>query len=235
MMPIRRVEVVVPARDEQAHIAECLHSLVRSMTVMHAESPQVSCAITVVLNCCTDATAEIVGTFGVHVLTSDADRIGSVRRSGVADAISRARRAGVEPDALWIACTDADTVVPGDWLHRQVEFADSGLDAVIGTVTPGDISPQLYQRWLRDHDLSEGHDHVHGANLGFRADVYLRAGGFPEVESHEDVGLVDRIRAVTSRWTATHQTSVLTSGRRESRVSGGFGSYIADLEAEAAP
>lgn len=234
MTPIRHAEVVVPARDEQAHIPACLHSLQRSMSVLRAGAPGVSCGVTVVLNRCTDDTAEIVGAFDVHVLTSSADRIGAVRRSGVAEAISRARRAGVEPDALWIACTDADTVVPGDWLRRQVEFADSGQDAVIGTVTPADLSPQLYQRWLRDHDLSEGHDHVHGANLGFRADVYLRAGGFPDVESQEDVGLVDRIRDSTPRWIATHQTSVLTSGRSESRVSGGFGSYIADLEAEAA-
>lgn len=233
MTPIRHAEVVVPARNEQAHIKACLHSLQRSMAVVNAETPGVSCGVTVVLNRCTDDTAEIVGAFDVHVLTSDADSVGAVRQLGAADAIRRACRAGVTPDALWMACTDADTVVPGDWLHRQVEFADSGLDAVIGTVTPGDLSPQLYQRWLSDHDLTEGHDHVHGANLGFRADVYLRAGGFPDVESREDVGLVDRIRGITSRWIATHQTSVLTSGRSESRVSGGFGSYIADLEAEA--
>ena len=233
MTAIRHVEVVVPARDEQAHIEACLRSLLSSVDRLKAEKPDVSGGITVVLNRCTDGTPDIVGEFGVRVLTSDADSVGAVRRLGTADAINRAQQAGAEPDALWIACTDADTVVPDDWLYRQIEMADTGLDALIGTVTPGDVSPQIYQSWLSHHELTEGHRHVHGANLGFRADSYLRAGGFRDAESREDVGLVERIRAVTSRWVATHQTSVLTSGRTESRVSGGFGSYIAALEAEA--
>lgn len=232
MTAIRHVEVVVPARNEQAHIAACLRSLRGSFTVLSAENPSVSVGITVVLNSCTDATLDIVGEFGVRVLTSDADSVGAVRQLGTADAINRAHQARVEPDELWIACTDADTVVPKDWLRRQIEFADSGLDAVIGTVTPDDVSPQIYQRWLRHHELTEGHHHVHGANLGFRADIYLRAGGFRDDESREDVALVERIRHVTSRWVATHQTSVRTSGRTESRVTGGFGSYIAALESE---
>ncbi len=233
MTTIRHVEVVVPARNEQAHIGACLHSLRGSIAVLNAENPLVTGGITVVLNDCADGTLDVVGEFGVRILTSGADSVGAVRQLGTADAINRARHAGVDTAELWIACTDADTVVPADWLHRQIEFADSGLDAVIGTVTPGDVSPAIYESWLRHHDLTEGHDHVHGANLGFRADIYLRAGGFRDAESREDVGLVERIRAHTARWVATHQTSVLTSGRTESRVNGGFGTYIAGLEAEA--
>jgi len=233
MTTVRHVEVVVPARNEQAHIAACLGSLRSSITVLNTENPSVSVGITVVLNSCTDDTLDIVSEFGVRVLTSEADSVGAVRQFGTADAIHRAHQAGVEPAELWIACTDADTVVPDGWLHKQIEFADTGIDAVIGTVTPGDVSPEIYESWLRHHDLTEGHDHVHGANLGFRADIYLRAGGFRDAESREDVGLVERIRALTARWVATHQTSVLTSGRTESRVEGGFGTYIAALEAEA--
>lgn len=234
MTAVRHVEVVVPARNEQAHIAACLGSLRSSVTVVNAEHTSVSVGITVVLNSCTDDTLDIVRDFGVRVLTCEADSVGAARQFGAADAIQRAHHAGVEPAELWIACTDADTVVPNGWLHTQIEFADTGLDAVIGTVTPADVSPEIYESWLRHHDLTEGHDHVHGANLGFRADVYLRAGGFPDVETEEDVALVDRIRALTARWVATHQNSVLTSGRTTSRVIGGFGSYIADLEAGAA-
>ena len=233
MTGIRHVEVVVPARNEQAHIEACLRSVGDSIDILNAEKVGVSGGITVVLNNCTDDTLDIVREFGVRVLTSDADSVGAVRQLGTADAINRAQQAGVEPAELWIACTDADTVVPGDWLSRQIAFADSDLDAVIGTVTPADVSQEIYESWLQHHDLTEGHDHVHGANLGFRADIYLRAGGFRDAESREDVGLVERIRALTPRWVATHQTSVLTSGRTESRVEGGFGTYIAALESEA--
>ena len=34
------------------------------------------------------------------------------------------------------------------------------------------------------------HPHVHGANLGFRASAYLRAGGFPALPTAEDHALV---------------------------------------------
>ena len=107
-----------------------------------------------------------------------------------------------------------------------------GADAVIGTAVPAGVGPEIYRRWLRRHELTEGHPHVHGANLGFRADVYLRAGGFPDCAAGEDVKLVERIRAITPRWVATHHPSVRTSGRIDSRVEGGFASFLAELDAE---
>lgn len=230
---ISRVEVVVPARDEQQHIAACLGSLRDSAELLSAERSAVSCGVTVVLDRCTDETGKIAADFGARVLRCDAGRVGTARRIGCADAINRAATAGVDATALWIAGTDADSRVPATWLSTQIAMADTGVDAVIGTVVPADISPQLYQRWLHHHALVEGHHHVHGANLGVRAAVYLCAGGFGDAETGEDVALVQRIRAVTTRWVATHRTTVLTAGRTESRVTGGFASYLAGLAAEA--
>ncbi|MGU3497817.1 glycosyltransferase [Mycobacterium sp. C31M] len=230
---IRHVEVVIPARDEEEHIHACLGSLRDSAALLRTENTGVTCGVTVVLDRCSDSTGAIAAAAGAHVVHCDAGNVGSARRVGTADAIRRARLAGVEEAALWIANTDADTRVPATWLHTQLALADSGTDAVIGTVIPGDVTPEVYRLWLQNYELTEGHRHVHGANLGVRASVYAGAGGFCESELGEDVDLVQRIRAFSTRWIATHETSVLTSGRTVSRVVGGFASHLAGLGVEA--
>ncbi|MGH3582362.1 MAG: glycosyltransferase [Mycobacterium sp.] len=231
MSTIRHVEVVIPANNEQGRIAACLRSVCAAAEHLAEHRPEVSCGITVVLDCCTDSTPAVVRGFGVHALSVQAGCVGTTRRTGITDAISRAALAGVVQQQLWIANTDADTVVDPTWLERQVALANSGLDAVIGTVTPMDVSPRVYQLWRKRYQLGENHHHVHGANLGFRAGVYSSAGGFRDIRSEEDVDLVARIQQVTTRWVATHQTTVQTSGRQLSRVQGGFASYVAALEA----
>ncbi|MGN7781970.1 glycosyltransferase [Mycolicibacterium sp. 22603] len=233
MTAIRHVEVVVPARNEQQHIADCLRSIVRAGANLGTEVPGASWSITVVLDCCTDDTGPLAARFGVHLLTTDTCVVGTARKVGTAAAIDRAVGHGRTLDTVWIACTDADTVVPEHWLTRQLSMASDGADAVIGTAVPAGLGPEMHRRWMRCHNLTEGHSHVHGANLGFRADVYLRAGGFPECTTGEDVKLVQQIRAITPRCVATHSTSVRTSGRGDSRVEGGFASFLAALGEEA--
>jgi hypothetical protein len=57
----------------------------------------------------------------------------------------------------------------------------------------------------------------------------VQAGGFAAVSLHEDLDLVNRIKERTTRWMTTHRTNVRTSARTQSRVEGGFASYVADL------
>lgn len=145
------------------------------------------------------------------------------------EVIVRSRLAQLPDRCLWLANTDADSAVPANWLTTQVRFAAAGIDAVIGTVTPDGLDPEIDLRWHERHVLAEGHTHVHGANLGLRASTYLQAGGFADTAVHEDRDLVDRVKTLTARWVATHQNSVRTLGSLGSRVSGGFASYITDL------
>jgi hypothetical protein len=57
MTAVRAVGVVVPARDEQDLVVECLRSVRRSLAAL---PPSVDTAVTVVLDRCTDATPELV-------------------------------------------------------------------------------------------------------------------------------------------------------------------------------
>ena len=87
------------------------------------------------------------------------------------EVLSRTRH--LDPAAVWLATTDADTVVPASWLSQHVRYADSGWDAVVGTVTVTDWAqhpPEVPPLFRKHYGDGQGtHRHVHGANLGFHA------------------------------------------------------------------
>lgn len=224
MTALVHVEVVVPARNEEDHISTCLSRIGSAIDRLRAERPATSAAVTVVLDSCHDRTAELAA--DAHRVAGEFGSVGAARNAGIRAALARVP---APADAVWLANTDADSQVPADWLVAQATLADDGADAVIGTVIPDGLDPDTARRWRDRQSLSEGHPHVHGANLGIRAATYLAAGGFGNAALHEDRDLVDRVRALTPRWVATHRISVVTSARLTSRVDGGFASYLADL------
>ena len=150
------IEVVVPARNEERHISACLMSIHRAMAQLTAEHREMSCGVTVVLDCCTDSTAERAAELRARVVVSTLGRVGAARGAGAADAVGRSRSALLPDHLLWLANTDADSVVPSNWLTTQVRFAAAGHDAVIGTVTPDGLDPEVDRRWKERHILTEG-------------------------------------------------------------------------------
>ena len=132
--------------------------------------------------------------------------------------------------------TDADSRVGPTWLRNQIELAGSGADAVLGVVRLEDDSPSRTLRHAFEVDYAKllapdgTHEHVHGANLGIRASVYLRAGGFAPVANHEDRQLVQRIDAmdgVTIK--RCQQLDVQTSARLVGRCHHGFAAALAAI------
>jgi hypothetical protein len=91
----------------------------------------------------------------------------------------------------------------------------------------------VVERWWARHRRPE--EHVHGANLAFTLAACARSrrararGACKPVGLHEDVRLVQAMRAAGCRWTTG--TSVQTSGRTAGRVRGGFATYLAELVA----
>ena len=85
------------------------------------------------------------------------------------------------------------------------------------------------EAWERTHVPGQANGHVHGANLGFRADRYLQAGGYPRLPEHEDVRLVSTLRTLPGIVEeATDACCVLTSGRSVGRTPGGYARYLSD-------
>lgn len=224
--PIERTAVVIPARDEEQALPTCLASVATAVEV--ARPPT---TVLVVLDRCLDGSARIASRAGVEVLVTSYGSAGAARAAGIATVLASLRGAGHAPHTTWVACTDADSVVPATWLTTQLDLANEGADCVVGTVEPVGVPARAAQEWRRRHHLAEGHPHVHGANLGIRASTYLDVGGFAPLPLHEDAELVARIRDAGHRCVATDRARVATSGRLTSRVTGGFATYLAELAA----
>ena len=228
-MTIEVVHVVVPAHDEEALLGDCLASVVTACAALAADLPTVVVRTTVVLDRCTDASGAVAAAYGVDTVVVDAGRPGHADVAGVDRAASLA---GDRPsERVLVVSTDADCVVPELWLVDLHALAEAGYDLVVGAVQPDpdDLSLRVVERWRERHRRAAGH--VHGANLAFTLAAYARAGGLQPVGLHEDVLLVDAMRAAGCRWTTS--TTVRTSGRTSSRVAGGFATYLAGLVAQA--
>lgn len=223
------VVVVVPARDEENSIGYCL----RSLRVSAALCP-VPVEVVVVADRCRDRTAEVASSHGVRVIRSEAGCVGTARRLGAVAGLS-----GRTPGATWLVSTDADSTVPDLWLRHHHDQAAAGVDLLLGTVrlAGGDAGlddGELHVPWQRRYAAKvrlDGHDHVHGANLGVRGSTYVAAGGFPDLPAHEDRFLVGRVRALPgARVRSSVQFPVRTSDRLTGRAPAGVAHDLRDLQ-----
>ena len=233
---IRTVGVVVPARNEEARLPRCLDALVTATTVFqqrHPAGPAVR--IIVVVDLSTDRTLHVAEQWpGIEVVLSESGRVGAARAAGVDHLLGSETQGGRPPSSVWIACTDADSAVPADWLVHHLQTAGRGAQMLLGTVRPdaGEIQVAVLQDWRRRHVLGDGHPHIHGANLGVRGDIYCAAGGFATAAVDEDVLLVRAVRAVGGLVVSSGAIPVLTSARTEGRTVGGFAHYLRALHRE---
>ena len=230
----RAVAVVIPARDEELLLPACLDSVEHAIGVLHATHPSIRCRVFVVLDSCLDGTPEIVAARpALEAVPVRVGQVGAARDAGL-DAATRWSGA-TDPARVWIANTDADTVVPGHWLTEQMALAAAGHDLVVGTVQPEptDLTRAELALWSERHTMPDGHEHVHGANLGFSLRAGHSVGGFPHVAVHEDVQLVRNLRESGAPWIASGGIRVVTSGRRCGRAPGGFATYLDGLTSPA--
>ncbi len=226
---ITRIGVVVPAHNEERFLGGCLTSLQAAARLV-----PVPVRIVVVLDDCTDGSREACRQSGVDSREIDARNVGAARAAGFQALIGEE----ANPTSLWLASTDADSLVEPTWLCQQLDLAREGADVVLGVVRldHADLRPGLRQAFDVDyqkHFFPDGtHNHVHGANLGLRASAYLRAGGFSGVPNHEDQGLVHRLRRTPGVIiTRSQQLIVSTSARLEGRCDRGFAATLAALVA----
>jgi hypothetical protein len=223
---IEAVGVAVPAHNEETLLPDCLLALRRA-----ASRLSVPVRVLVVADSCTDRTVAVARACGVHVAGIGARNVGAARATGMTALLRLMPR--LDPAAVWLATTDADTVVPADWLRRQLGYADQGWDVVLGTVTVADWSehpPHVPAAFTARYESGgRPHPHVHGANLGIRASAYLAAGGFRPLRSAEDHAL---LAAATEAGCSVLQASdiaVQTSARRQARAPDGFSHLLRTL------
>ncbi len=198
--------VVIPARDEQSHIAQCLSALA-AQTV-----PRDTFETIVVTDACTDATARIARETAaaldlrLTLLEGPGLGAGPARRIGMDHAALRLIALGRE-DGL-IACTDADSRPDRRWLERQLAHVRAGSLAVAGLIEldPADLAqlpPGVVQRReceaaerlarIRKTDPTAAHHHFAGASMAVTAGAYRQVGGLEPVAGLEDARFAARL------------------------------------------
>ncbi|MFJ8862983.1 glycosyltransferase [Streptomyces sp. NPDC102451] len=234
MTGLAAMAVVIPAHNEQELLPAALAAVDRA--ALHPALTSTRLVVVVAADACTDGTQSVARGAGALVAPLDARSPGRARAAGAALAL---RTLGLDPGAVWIASTDADSEVPPLWLAHQLARAGQGWDAVVGTVRPHGWPPALgdvirshireYEAAGRHPGLPDIHPHVHGANLGVRADAYLRCGGYPALATGEDHALVAALRTGGHRVLCTRRLPVLTSARLTARARGGYGDHLGRL------
>lgn len=212
--------IVIPAHNEEKLLPACLQA--SRLAAQHPALNGEPVSIVVALDSCTDGSEQIAIIYGAHTVCIDARNVGITRAAGASVMLDRGAR--------WLAFTDADSRVAPDWLVAQLALR---AEAVCGPVTVDDWSEHsaaTREAFYRSYVDSDGHRHVHGANLGVSARAYLRAGGVPPIPCSEDVALVDMLIATGTdiAWSAAPR--VITSARVTARARGGFGDTLAALD-----
>jgi glycosyltransferase involved in cell wall biosynthesis len=211
------IGVVIPVHNEEALLGDCLDSVRRAALDPLLDAEPVE--IVVVLDACTDRSGAIAVQHKAQIVSLNARCVGAARALGASLALDYGAR--------WVAFTDADTIVPQNWLSAQL---DMYADATCGQVAINDWSgcpSGMRERYLRQY--SGETRHVHGANLGISAAAYRTAGGFPPLHLGEDAALISSLIHCGGdvRWAGSAR--VTTSARCESAIEGGFAATLRQL------
>ncbi|HTS22174.1 MAG TPA: glycosyltransferase family A protein [Casimicrobiaceae bacterium] len=212
------IGVVIPVHNEAPVLGECLEAVARA--ACDARLGREPVEVVVVLDACTDRSAAIAVRHGAQIVSLDARCVGAARALGASYAL--------DAGARWLAFTDADTIVPDDWLYAQLAAA---TDVTCGSVGIEDWSAHPYgvrERFLERYGRT-GDFHIHGANLGVSASAYRKGGGLQSLPLGEDAALVTALVAVGQHvaWNAVPR--VITSARWETTIPGGFASVLGGL------
>lgn len=242
------VLVVIPAHDESATIHACLVKVVSAIRRAQRDGLVARGRVVVAAHRCRDATASLAigvlrdllgedGDYEVLVI----DEIGGVglpRHTAVSRGLAAIN---ADLDRTWVFSTDADSLVPTDWIvHSLLIAAEAHAPAVAGMTslhahTGGRAARLAYEEILRrglyvDVDGTPSHSHVYGANLAVRADAYRAVGGFPVHGHAEDQRLVDALASAGFPIARSRRLLVSTSGRTSGRAAGGLAHLLRTLE-----
>ena len=236
------VVVGIPVHNE----ADCIAPMLRSFA---AQNTAVRFAVLLLMNNCTDATRTVVEAlspalpFPVHALTR---RLGRDRaNAGTARRLAMQAAARLTPLDGFLLSTDADTVLPPNWVEANLAALRQGVDAVAGRalIDPVDetalpahmvaneervqlLTTLLDQiDWLIDPDPADPwprHTENSGASIGVSLHAYHRVGGIPAMKLGEDRAFFEALRHEDARIRHAPEITVTVSGRLHGRAKGGM-------------
>jgi glycosyltransferase involved in cell wall biosynthesis len=216
------ISVVIPAYNEEENLPRTLEALMGQDTDQMFE-------VVVVDNNSTDKTAVAARKFthklNLKVIVEKTKGRGAARRCGFAHAVGEI-----------ILSTDADTIMPKNWIARLVRelVSDTNAGAVTGTCKFGDQSPRVNMLLnvfqpvaMRMYRIVFGHYWLSGFNFGIYKEIYEKSGGFEQkLNAQEDINLSFKVAKI-AKIKFLSDVPVIASGRRfEKGVVLGLISYI---------
>ena len=120
----------------------------------------------------------------VVIVENEPVAVGTVRTRLITAAA--AQSPALDPDA-WVFSTDADTIVPIDWITATLRRAESShADLVLGLADLRDwpvdnATLAAYEQIIANGLTATGHRHAYAANLAIRLAAFRAVGGFPAV------------------------------------------------------
>jgi glycosyltransferase involved in cell wall biosynthesis len=206
----QRISIIIPAYNEERYLAQCLDSIA-AQTVRPYE-------VIVVDNNSTDKTAEIAGGYDFVKLVRE-------RKQGIV----YARNAGFNAArGAVLARTDADVVLPADWVARIAAFyADDAhvLQGISGNGRPNNLRFSRFLGWLqgqlafRVNRLLLGHYIFFGSNMALPATAWQRVKSdvCSRIDIHEDLDLA--IHFHRAGYAIAYRESLQVTGRAARLIS----------------
>lgn len=204
-----KFSVIIPARNEEKNIGRLLQSLQQQKYSKNFFE------VIVVDDHSEDKTAAIASAFfagGSALLQggvrSGADAVNSYKKKAIETGIAAAQNE-------WIVCTDADCIVPENWLANFAAFIQEKNPVFIAapvclipghTFGTGESKTAVYIFQSLDFMILQGitgasvykkvHSMCNGANLAYRKDIFYEVNGFKGVDdiaSGDDMLLMHKI------------------------------------------
>ena len=184
-----RVSVVIPAYNEEKYIGKCLESI--TAQIEKADE------VIVVDNNCIDKTVEIAQKFGAKIVKEEKQGMIFARNAGFDNAKYEI-----------IARTDADAVLPPDWISKIKEhFKDPNLGALSGPASYFDVPLMSQISTIATFALFKtigfllGHPMLFGPNIALRKSSWEKIKNdicLSDREVHEDIDLAIHLFKITN-------------------------------------
>lgn len=201
------ISIVIPAFNEEETIGLCLTSLSKQTTRRQFE-------VIIINNNSTDNTAKVVSKFknklNLRLILEKKKGRGAARARGFDEAKGNI-----------IFTTDADTIIPKDWIESFMKgFSDERVVAVTGTCKIRDNSWieneifNFFQPWtMVVYRLIMQNYWLSGFSFAIRKDIYLKAGKIDtKLNALDDFDLTFRVMKFGKIQIV--KNPVITSGRR---------------------
>lgn len=180
-----KISIVIPTFNEEKYIEACLVSLDKQTL------PRESYEVIIVDGNSLDSTKEIAKDYADRIIEHKSEGVGGARNDGVM--VSKGEI---------IATTDADTILPRDWLERILKhFENRNVVGVSGPSLPieNGFKSSIAFKWMGfNQKLNNifGMQGMNGFNSAFRKKDFFAVGGYRGIPYCDDSEIMFRLRNV---------------------------------------